>query len=177
MKPFDFLNTSRTRIRRFQPKDKDKLVELLCNRAVTQHMAFPEEMLTEKGISGLFENTIALYESETPLLSYAIAHKKDDHLIGAAGYTILINNEIEVFYALLPEYWGKGLATEILVKLTDHVFSSEDFDVVVAPITRANKASIRVAEKAGFAHYGLQEHPDYDDLVLMLKKEKPTPNI
>ncbi|UJH67416.1 GNAT family N-acetyltransferase [Allomuricauda sp. SCSIO 65647] len=172
MKPFESLNTSRTRIRKFLPKDRDRLIELLCDRSVTQHMAFPEEMLTEKGVSGLLETTIAFYESETPLLSYAITHKKDDCLIGVTGYTILTNNEIEVFYALLPAYWGKGLATEILVTLTDHVFSSEDFDAVVAPITKANKASIRVAEKAGFTNHGLQEHPDYNDLVFMLKKEK-----
>lgn len=170
MKPFQFLNTSRTRIRRFQPKDKDKLIELLCNTLVTQHMAFPEAILTLKGISNLLVTTIDSYESEKPLLSYAVVQKKSDRLIGVTGYNPQVNKEIEVFYALLPAYWGMGFATEILLKMADYALSSEECDAVVAPITRANVASMRVAEKAGFTKHGLLEHPDYDDLVYMYKR-------
>ncbi|MCM8568578.1 GNAT family N-acetyltransferase [Gramella jeungdoensis] len=174
MKPFELLSTSRTIIRRFQPADRDKLVELLCDRSVTRYMVFPEETLTEDGASELLETTINSYETEKPLLAYAVAQKKDDGLIGVSGYHPLSNNEIEVFYAFLPEYWGKGFATEILIRLTNYVFENGDYAAIVAPITRANKASIRVAEKAGFTNHGLQQHPDYDDLVFMFKKEKTT---
>ena len=172
MDTFELLNTSRTRIRRFRPKDKDKLIELLCDKSVTRYMAFPDEILTEEGISNLLVATIDSYESDTPLLSYAITLKESDDLIGATGYNHLTNREIEVFYALLPAYWGKGFASEILIKITDYALSSGDYDTVVAPITNANIASIRVAEKAGFKNHGLQEHPDYEDLVFMHKKQK-----
>ena len=172
MRAFEYIDTARTRIRRFQPKDREKLVELLCDKNVTQFMAFPKELLSEKGISNLLETTIALYESDKPMLSYAIVQKENDDLVGATGYNPLADNEIEVFYALLPAYWGKGLASEILVQITDYALSSGEYHAVVAPITRANVASARVAEKAGYSNLGLQQHSDYDDLVHMFKKRK-----
>ena len=172
MNPFEYLNTSRTRIRRFQPKDREKLIELLCDKSVTRYMVFPEEVLTEKGISNLLVATIDSYESKKPLLSFAIALDETDSLIGVTGYNPLVNREIEVFYALLPAFWGQGFASEILIKITDYALSSGDYDTVVAPITKSNIASIRVAEKAGFKNHGLQEHPDYDELVYVHKKQK-----
>ena len=171
MDPFEILITSRTSIRRFQVKDKDNLIELLCDKSVTRYMAFPEEVLTVEGISNLLLTTIDSYDSDKPLLSYAIALKENDILIGATGYNPLSNREIEVFYALLPAYWGKGFASEILIKISDYALSSSDYDSVVAPITKSNTASIRVAEKAGFKNHGLQAHPDYDELVYMHKKQ------
>lgn len=135
-------------------------------------MVFPEEILTEKGITRLLITTIDAYESKKPLLSYAISQKENDSLIGVTGYNPLINNEIEVFYALLPGYWGKGFASEILVKITNYALSTGDYNAVVAPITRNNIASIKVAVKAGFTNHGLQEHSDYDDLVYIHKKTK-----
>lgn len=133
-------------------------------------MTFPEDLLTEKGITGLLLTTINSYESDKPLLSYAITQKENDQLIGATGYTLLSDGEIEVFCALLPLYWGKGFASEVLKKMVDYALSFENCNAVVAPIVRTNIASIRVAEKVGFTNHGLQEHPDYNDLVCMYKK-------
>ncbi|PRX53681.1 GNAT family N-acetyltransferase [Flagellimonas meridianipacifica] len=172
MKPFKVLNSDRTAIRRLELRDREKLVELLCNKAVTRHMTFPEEILTEKGVSDLLETTIGLYESEKPLLSYAVTQDQNNEFIGVSGFTLLENEEVEIFCAFLPEYWGKGFATEVLKKLSDYILESGNCEAVVAPIARANKASTRAAEKAGFINLGLLQHPAYDDLVFMFKKTK-----
>ena len=172
MKAFRALETSRTNIRRLTPTDKDRLIDLLCNKSVTKHMAFPEDILTEKGVSDLLETTINLYESDKPLLSYAVVHHQEDKFMGVSGFTILDHTKVEIFCAFLPEYWGKGFATEVLKRLSDHVFENENIETIVAPITRENKASIRAAEKAGFINLGLQQHPDYDDVICMFVKNK-----
>ena len=116
--------------------------------------------------------TIDLYNSETPLLAYAITDEKSNDFIGTTGFNLLQDNEIEVFYALLPNFWGKGLATEILNNLTEYVCKNFNYRTVVAPITRRNSSSIRVAEKNGFLNYGLKEDPNYKDLIFIFKKEK-----
>lgn len=172
MKPFEFLKTSRTIIRRLNHTDKDKLTELLCNKAVTNNMAFPDEMLTQKGVANLLEMTINSYDTEQPFYSFAITESKKKNLIGVCGFNPLDKNEIEVFYALLPKYWGKGLATEILTSLTEYAFTRTNYTTITAPITQNNKASIKVAEKNGFVNHGLKEDTGYKDLIFVYRKKK-----
>ena len=172
MKPFESLKTSRTHIRRLKRTDKNKLTELLCNKSVTNNMAFPDEMLTKEGVANLLAMTINSYNTEQPFLSFAIAENEKDHLIGVCGFSPLQKNEIEVFYALLPKYWGKGLATEILTSLTAYAFTKTNYTTIIAPITQNNKASIKVAEKNDFANHGLKENTNYNDLIFVYKKEK-----
>lgn len=172
MRTFEFLKTPRTNIRRLQARDKDGLIELLCDRSVTKNMAFPEEILTKEGITDLLEMTINAYDSEKPLLSFAIAENNSNAFMGVTGFGPLGNNEIEVFYALLPKYWGKGLATEVLASLTEYILTKTDYGTVVAPITQGNIASIKVAEKNGFLNYGSKEDSNYKDLIFIFKKVK-----
>lgn len=172
MKPFEALETPRTKIRRLKPTDKDKLIKLLCNKSVTQNMAFPDELLTREGVFNLLEMTINSYDTEKPFLSYAIVEKNSDDLLGISGFSPLERNELEVFYALLPKYWGKGLATEILASLTEYTLSKTNYRTIVAPITQSNNASIKVAEKNGFTNYGLKADPNYKDLIFIFKKTK-----
>lgn len=172
MKPFESLKTARTKIRKLKPSDKNRLIELLCDKSVTRNMAFPDEMLTKEGIRNLLEMTISSYDSKQPLLSFAIVEYKSDDLIGVSGFSPLDKNELEVFYALLPKYWGKGYATEILESLTEFAFAETKYATIVAQITQSNNASIKIAEKNGFINCGLREDPNYKDLIFIYKKEK-----
>jgi ribosomal-protein-alanine N-acetyltransferase len=61
----------------------------------------------------------------------------------------------EVFYAFFPNFWGKGFATEILLKLKDYLLQRHDLKEIHAFIKQQNIASIKVAEKAGFTFQGL----------------------
>ncbi|HXV57119.1 MAG TPA: GNAT family N-acetyltransferase [Gaiellaceae bacterium] len=59
--------------------------------------------------------------------------------------------EIEVGFALVPERWGEGLATEMALALAAHA-EDAGFEGLVAYTEPTNDASRRVLEKAGF-HY------------------------
>ncbi|HEX5469391.1 MAG TPA: GNAT family N-acetyltransferase [Gaiellaceae bacterium] len=65
--------------------------------------------------------------------------------------------EIEVGYALVPEQWGKGLATEMAVALAEHA-ESHGHRGLVAYAEPANAASRRVLEKASFRYERDLEH-------------------
>ncbi|HUF10633.1 MAG TPA: GNAT family N-acetyltransferase [Rhodothermales bacterium] len=58
-------------------------------------------------------------------------------------------DEIGLGYALIPEYWGIGLATEIASAIVDIAFSQLAFDSVVAGSLPDNIASRNVLEKIG----------------------------
>jgi RimJ/RimL family protein N-acetyltransferase len=74
-------------------------------------------------------------------------------LVGRAGLrsTVLLDRpEVEVAYSLRPAWWGKGLATAVVRRLTDLAKAGQVADGLVATVGRTNPASVRVLQKAGF---------------------------
>lgn len=51
---------------------------------------------------------------------------------------------------LLPEYWGRGLGTLAMQRVTDWVFRRTPCSLFIVPPHRENRAAERVYEKTGF---------------------------
>ena len=72
---------------------------------------------------------------------------------------VLGHDEVEVGYALLPAFWGRGLATEV-ARTAVHL-GLKSYDSIVGFTLPTNTASRHVLEKCGmvyerdFVHYGL----------------------
>src|SRR5262245_46409646 len=60
--------------------------------------------------------------------------------------------EVELLYALLPAYWGRGLASEMAAAVLAIGFERLGLADVVAYTLTTNRASRRVIEKAGFSY-------------------------
>lgn len=78
--------------------------------------------------------------------------------IGLAGMT-LSNDKFrlgEIYYKLLPQYWGKGYATEVTKSLVLTGFDKFGLHKVEAGVATENERSIRVLEKAGMTREGLR---------------------
>jgi len=58
--------------------------------------------------------------------------------------------EVEVGYGFLPEYWGHGLATELVAASVAVAFETLQLEDLVCFTLRSNRASRRVMEKVGF---------------------------
>ena len=75
--------------------------------------------------------------------------------IGRGGLCCCViedRDEVEVSYALLPAYWGRGLATELAcasVRVGFDVLGRPDLICFTLP---TNRASQRVMQKAGFVY-------------------------
>lgn len=63
-------------------------------------------------------------------------------------------DEVEIGYALMPEYWGLGLATEISRAMLQIAFGRLGLIEVVALVSPGNAASRRVVEKLGGSREG-----------------------
>ena len=57
-------------------------------------------------------------------------------------------------YALAPEVWGRGFATEAVVAVIGTAFALSHIGEIEASVQVDNAASQRVLEKAGFSHDG-----------------------
>jgi [ribosomal protein S5]-alanine N-acetyltransferase len=88
-----------------------------------------------------------------PETSFAIANTRDDQVIG--GIALFPGTDIErvsaeIGYWLSEHYWGKGIATQAVVALTDFAFADLGFTRLFALPFAQNAASCRVLEKAGY---------------------------
>ncbi|MEM7595357.1 MAG: GNAT family N-acetyltransferase [Cyanobacteria bacterium P01_A01_bin.83] len=79
--------------------------------------------------------------------------KTTKNFIGRGGIRKVILNdksEVELGYALMPEFWGHGLAMEIGEKALSIAFNQFKYSSVVCFTLTNNKKSQRVMEKIGF---------------------------
>ena len=90
--------------------------------------------------------------------SWRIILQNSGEFIGLAGMT-LSNDKFklgEIYYKLLPDYWGKGYATEVARQLVITGFNTFHLHKVEAGVATENERSIRVLEKAGMTREGLR---------------------
>ena len=73
-------------------------------------------------------------------------------VIGLVTAIMNENGEAEIGYAVAPQAWGNGFATEALKALVDAIFALTAAPRIHANSRLENFASHRVLEKAGFTH-------------------------
>ncbi len=59
-------------------------------------------------------------------------------------------------YSILPQFWGKGYATQAVHQLISLIFSKTNMERLEAVCSIHNPASKRVLEKAGFIYEGVR---------------------
>jgi len=79
---------------------------------------------------------------------WAVELKSTRKFIGWSGLKYIHDeNEVDVGYRFLPEYWGNGFAVETGLKCCNLGFNEFGLTRIVARVHKENKRSIRVAEK------------------------------
>ncbi len=77
----------------------------------------------------------------------------NDEVAGEIGITIkedVFRLNAEIGYFISQDFWGKGLATQAVKKMTDYTFANFDIVRIVAGVFDFNKSSMRVLEKNGY---------------------------
>lgn len=78
--------------------------------------------------------------------------KKDMVFCGLAefyGYKDAIHKTC-IGYRLCEEYWGRGIATEVVGLMVDYLYSQTDIEIITASTMVENQASARVLRKNDF---------------------------
>ena len=73
--------------------------------------------------------------------------------VGRGGLAVVMitgKPETELFYALAPDRWGRGLGTEVAEGALGVAFGDLGLPDVVAYTVAGNRASRRIIEKVGF---------------------------
>lgn len=147
----EFKLTSCT-VRSWDWRDRDSLVRHANNRNVWINLRdrFPHPYTLADARFWL-EMVVGM----KPETNFAIT--VDDEAVGGVGYTVqpdVGHRSAEIGYWLGEEFWSRGIATEALIAVTEHAFSTSDICRLYAHVFEWNPASARVLEKAGYAFEG-----------------------
>ena len=152
---FPTLATERLLLRTLEERDLEGLLSFFTDPVAMRYWSTPP--LTDLAqVRAILDRNRAGFAQRTAL-SWAIAHRDDDSLVGTCTLFRLDeqNRRAEVGYALIRARWGQGLMHEALTAVLDLAFGPMRLHRVEADIDPRNTASIRALERLGFAREGL----------------------
>lgn len=142
------LKLSRSIIRPWQHGDEAALAQHANNRNVWRNLRdiFPHPYTRKDA-----EEWIQTAGAENPPRNFAIVVEGE----AAGGIGFILNEDVyrrtaEIGYWLGEKYWGQGIMTEVVRKITDHLFANFSVHRIQAGVYEWNPASMRVLEKAGY---------------------------
>jgi [ribosomal protein S5]-alanine N-acetyltransferase len=115
---------------------------------------------TEAEAIQINERTIAHWERHG-YGPWILRDRTTDEIVGRGGLARTLvagRDEVEVQWAIVPERWGEGLATELAHTAAEVAFTDLELQTIVAFTLPHNRASRRVMEKAGFRYEQDTEH-------------------
>lgn len=95
----------------------------------------------------------------------AVIYKPDNKLIGFTGFKNLpeLNGETDLGYRFIPEYWGKGIATESAIMSLKYGFEDLGLKTIYAFAEPDNIASVKIIQKLGFSLLKVAPYPEEED--------------
>ncbi len=168
------LETNRLIMRPFEETDAEGLFLLDSNPEVMKYVG--GVVSTEIGHSRKMIEFIQKQYKENGVGRLAVIEKSSNLFIGWSGLKYLtseingMKNVYELGYRFLPEYWGKGYATETAIAALNYAFDSIKTDIVYAMAVTENTGSNRVLRKLGFEELGT--FLDNGDLCYWYKLER-----
>jgi ribosomal-protein-alanine N-acetyltransferase len=143
------LETGRLTLRRLDFDDAPFLVELLNQPSFLANIGDRGVRTVEDAPRYLREGPMAMYEKHGFGL-WHVSRRSDGAAIGMCGLLKRdILPDVDVGYAFLPQFWGKGYAFEAADATLRHAAKKFGLKRVVAVVSEGNEPSIRVIEKLG----------------------------
>jgi RimJ/RimL family protein N-acetyltransferase len=156
------------------PEPTDGVIFLRPLRAedAASHLAGEDEEMA-KWLSGgrstlasvevYIEQNLENWRSGTPRRAFGVFDCATSQLVGTVEVNlsrILQADQVNVSYGIHQQWRGRGLAQRALDLMCEYLRVRTNARQVVLRIAPANVASIRVAEKGGFAFLGIFDEPE-----------------
>lgn len=143
------LQTKRTILRRFQLSDLNNMILLESDPEVMKFTPSRIPLSLETTAARL-KSLVEKESTNAPLGVWAVFLKDTKTFV---GWVMLIKTEFEVpeiGFMFVKNYWGKGIATEVVKVLIDFGMKELQYPGIVAITDYDNAASIHILEKLGF---------------------------
>jgi [ribosomal protein S5]-alanine N-acetyltransferase len=142
------VQTNRITVREYLPNELETYLNHFTDEEVALYI--PKRSREERVT--LFDNAFIQYQATKTNGMWGMFNTTNGEFIGGCLLRPFHDepNLFEIGYSLERQYWGKGLATEMVGALAAYGFTTSSITAIVACTELPNIASQRVLEKAGF---------------------------
>jgi RimJ/RimL family protein N-acetyltransferase len=158
--PIERIETARLVGERLLPEHAAELAPMLLDQRVYATLWEREEPPTEQDVAEGIARQAEHWERHG-FGPWLLRDREDGAVVGRGGlqYTYTVDfDEVEALWAIVPQRWGQGLATELARAAIVVAFEALELLEIVALTLPHNVASRRVMEKTGFAFERELEH-------------------
>ena len=153
------LESDRLLIRPFKDGDEQAMYEINSNPLVQKYTG-DAKIKTVEQAKHILENIVFRDYEDYGYGRLAVIYKPDDKLIGFTGFKYIPEaSGADLGYRFMPEYWGKGIATESSYMSLDYGFKLLEMDSFLGFAMPDNVASTRVLKKVGFVLTDVAPYP------------------
>lgn len=156
----EVLKTARLLLRPFNEEDRQEMVGMLCDEEIKKTFMIPD-FTDKKEAESLFERIMNFSILDNHFV-YGI--HLNNKLIGFVNDCEIKNSTIEIGYVIMPNYQGKGFATEAVQCCIDELLRM-GFEHIRAGFFEENIASCRVMQKCGMHKIDLEEDIEYRGIL------------
>lgn len=143
--------TERLKFRLLKPEDFDSWMGLFKAKNIAKYLDLDIHLSESELCEKWFDKVFHRYENDLGGMNVLI-NKKTNKLVGQCGLLVQTVEEIErleVGYAILPEFWNQGFASESATKCKNYAFENQFADSLISTIHIDNLGSEKVALKNG----------------------------
>lgn len=154
MSKLDTVQTERMVAERLRPSHEHELSVLLRDPRVTRTLWPGQPLPSEGQLLHMLADKLDHWQRYGFGL-WLLRDRASGTMVGRGGlqHTAVIDGgEVEAGWAIVPERWGEGLATELAHACVAAAFDELELEHIIAMALPTNLASRRVMEKSGFAY-------------------------
>ncbi len=150
---FPFIRTSRLLLRQFVDSDLENVFQGLSHPDVIRYYGVSYSTL--EATKAQMEFFTDLEKNETGIW-WAICSLDNQTFYGAAGLNGLSkeHKKAEIGFWLLPEFWGRGIITEVIPVICDYGFDKLKLHRIESLVETENKNCKSVMSKLAFQYEG-----------------------
>ena len=143
--------TKRLTFRALSEADFEAWMPLFALNEVAIFLDMDQKLTQRERCQQWFDKSFHRQENDLGIM-HAIIDKQTGQLVGQGGLllqTIQNTERLEIGYSILPEFWGKGYASEAATTIRDYAFENNLADSLISMVHADNIASEKVAIKNG----------------------------
>ena len=149
----NYIETERLIHRPFELEDAEDVMKMLADKEVTRYTFDHQGVFSKEDALDLIKNVLQADYKQYGYGRLAVIHKPDNVLIGFSGLKYLPEFAMtDIGYRFLPQYWGKGLATESVLAIMQYAKQQLKLDTIIGMAMPDNIASLKLLEKAGLSY-------------------------
>lgn len=142
-------------LRVWQKDDAQQLAAIANNKNIWSNVldSFPSPYTVMDALQWINKESTA-----QPVTKFAIEFQ--GNVVGGIGMILnddVYRNTVELGYFVGETFWGKGIATNAIQTIVEHIQKNYSVNRVMARVYAYNKASMKALQKAGFHLEGIQE--------------------